>query len=1354
MRPVLFLAPILVLLLSLLLPWVSDSSAPASGEDGARPRQVAVSADGNTALVTSWGSNALIQFRRIDGVWSRTAIDIGGRSWDVAIFDYNGLEFAIVTLPHEEHVQLLYRLNAGSDFIPLATQPVPALCTAIAIRDAAGTGTDRIFLANRGAAPEPADLGAGETVEEWQQAVYEFTYPGWSLDRVLVCDREPRVLALSPGQDWLYVGHAQGALGGASVDPVTGSDMTPVSAVSVEDYDGGTILAYDLDEADGGAEFQVLVGSPVRGLAIYDIPGSDDYRLYFTHVGHGCQAEDPDFGGDDIPNLIGSLLIEVSGSAHVATERQDAWYDHAPTDEGTDTAVLHEDLLIRPGTPPELWITNSASGSLLRADIDSTDGTLEGDDADSLSLPFLGLDPDLDRSTDVFILKASHMIFGSNRTFAHTRLTGADLVETGTFSSNPRGLALAGDDVLVAGQFSHSVYVIDADSVEVDTVLVAGPTATPVGTHEKNFFTSGRGFDFRESGFQPRLFAPDVLTNNISCGTCHVEGHLDGKVRFIVREANVPNIVGPNKAGTLSAGPGGDIPGGRVKSGKPVQVPTVFDVGFTEWIFSEGRRTIRDRRPTESDGFNDDCDYCSLTGFFPDTKDFTDAVLSPPSPHALQGFLTPSQTRGRILFESMNCSRCHGGSTVGTFFRTDATDADPPGNNDAGPLPLSLRTSNPFLHDPGQSFLAFAPGGDIADSRNVTDVGTRMANEGGIEGRRNGINTPALSNLWDNRPYMHDGRYRTLTAVLDHTWLVETDDYRAASYVPNTTIPDNAFDDPDGLPQGVGDFNPPTSSHPFQVHRGTGTVPGPRISVTAFLDSLGTWDAYPDGDPEEDLLAFLSAVSSQTDPCGPGADATALFAGITATEVAPNTTRLQWTTTVPVACDVVWGPECGSDSTTATAWGTEHEVNLATSTGIYRASITARLRTVCGEALTAEHSWIAGSSIGTVSAPGAVYLCPEGDADTLVISVTLDSTAVADTVSADRLGLCVVDGGEVVVFGDVQADGPAAPPAFQTTISLRTIGGCSAPDSTSFVVVLDGMLPVGTARVVVRSPDSVEPVGVVDANDVAALTAAYGVCSPGGAYDVCYDVNGDGCVNLSDFSTFALHVGDHAPGISESPGHTQGEASLIALTTEASADPRAQERRELVLSGSGDPRAVIVLFDLGGAEPPVWERAGVDGATSLFVPRGDGTALLGAWGWPSGTRDVALGSLTGSGMASLDVVQGHVLDRGALRPVGEFITEPSTRDLRTRLLQNTPNPMRAGTRIGFSLAQEDAVRLAIFDVAGRRIRTLVDEVLPAGEFHIPWDGFNERGERVVPGIYFYRIETGTGTFSRKLIVMR
>ncbi|MDD3642113.1 MAG: T9SS type A sorting domain-containing protein [Candidatus Krumholzibacteria bacterium] len=88
------------------------------------------------------------------------------------------------------------------------------------------------------------------------------------------------------------------------------------------------------------------------------------------------------------------------------------------------------------------------------------------------------------------------------------------------------------------------------------------------------------------------------------------------------------------------------------------------------------------------------------------------------------------------------------------------------------------------------------------------------------------------------------------------------------------------------------------------------------------------------------------------------------------------------------------------------------------------------------------------------------------------------------------------------------------------------------------------------------------------------------------------------------------------------------------------------------------------------------------------------------------------------------------------------------------LYRNFPNPFNPSTSIRFYLPVAGIVRLEIFDVRGARIAILVDGKLPQGFHTVTWDGRNNAGRVVSSGVYFYRLEAGTNSQTKKLVLMR
>ncbi len=106
---------------------------------------------------------------------------------------------------------------------------------------------------------------------------------------------------------------------------------------------------------------------------------------------------------------------------------------------------------------------------------------------------------------------------------------------------------------------------------------------------------------------------------------------------------------------------------------------------------------------------------------------------------------------------------------------------------------------------------------------------------------------------------------------------------------------------------------------------------------------------------------------------------------------------------------------------------------------------------------------------------------------------------------------------------------------------------------------------------------------------------------------------------------------------------------------------------------------------------------------------------------------------------------------GALSSPRVTVTVPG---VETALRQNTPNPFNPTTTIAFDLARRGHVVLRVYDVSGRVVRTLVDGVQDAGTHRATWDGRDDRGARVASGVYLYRLQAGSVTRTRKMVMMK
>ncbi len=104
--------------------------------------------------------------------------------------------------------------------------------------------------------------------------------------------------------------------------------------------------------------------------------------------------------------------------------------------------------------------------------------------------------------------------------------------------------------------------------------------------------------------------------------------------------------------------------------------------------------------------------------------------------------------------------------------------------------------------------------------------------------------------------------------------------------------------------------------------------------------------------------------------------------------------------------------------------------------------------------------------------------------------------------------------------------------------------------------------------------------------------------------------------------------------------------------------------------------------------------------------------------------------------------------------VNADITEVDDIPAVNALSQNFPNPFNPITTIKFGLRVRGHVSIKVFDVAGRLVKTLVDEVRDAGMYRVTWDGTNNNQAKVASGVFFYRMKTAEYEQTRKMVILR
>jgi len=165
------------------------------------------------------------------------------------------------------------------------------------------------------------------------------------------------------------------------------------------------------------------------------------------------------------------------------------------------------------------------------------------------------------------------------------------------------------------------------------------------------------------------------------------------------------------------------------------------------------------------------------------------------------------------------------------------------------------------------------------------------------------------------------------------------------------------------------------------------------------------------------------------------------------------------------------------------------------------------------------------------------------------------------------------------------------------------------------------------------------------------------------------------------------------------------------------------------------------VFGNGGATPR--------NVRNLNVAADSLDALLNYWGMQA--YDLILAAIEGPVRSCPITDSTHTAELCA--PL-TALSSPSAAASAPLGLAAWPNPFRGSCRIALSVREAGEARLAVFDVRGRRVVSLLGGRLGAGAHGLAWDGRDEAGTPVPPGVYFLRLDTAPAAATRKLVRLR
>lgn len=212
-------------------------------------------------------------------------------------------------------------------------------------------------------------------------------------------------------------------------------------------------------------------------------------------------------------------------------------------------------------------------------------------------------------------------------------------------------------------------------------------------------------------------------------------------------------------------------------------------------------------------------------------------------------------------------------------------------------------------------------------------------------------------------------------------------------------------------------------------------------------------------------------------------------------------------------------------------------------------------------------------------------------------------------------------------------------------------------------------------------------------------------------------------------------------------------------------------------SGCPDPHGYDVFVPLGtaiGNRVYVNETNGAETGFAQIVNEGTSPhnyrSVVDATSWPYLAGQGATGECLTDGASRVEAISNEV--RAAVEwiygaadlptlcedPCGDEVTQvdPDGRvaPVATRLEVGAPNPFSPRTTLRYTLGAQGPVDLAIFDVGGRRVRTLASGERTAGSHEVVWDGRDDSGGRVASGTYWARLQAAGRRSASRLVVLR
>lgn len=268
-----------------------------------------------------------------------------------------------------------------------------------------------------------------------------------------------------------------------------------------------------------------------------------------------------------------------------------------------------------------------------------------------------------------------------------------------------------------------------------------------------------------------------------------------------------------------------------------------------------------------------------------------------------------------------------------------------------------------------------------------------------------------------------------------------------------------------------------------------------------------------------------------------------------------------------------------------------------------------------------------------------------------------------------------------------------------------------------------------------------------------------------------YSVNArpttDNFLDFEDLMLYSINFAQvSSPSLAAAPAREDGAgASAVWIEAPKLAAAGARLQAFVRVRGEGDLQGVSarLRWDAGVVRPVGFASGGwLESQGGVVFGAGEGGvdgALLGVGArGMSGEGALAVVEFEalreGDPGISLARAEGRDADNRRVALAGASAESGPSPPARTSLGPAFPNLFRGTTSLRLALAHGSAVKLAVYDLGGRRVRSLLDAELPAGERLVTWDGRDDAGLALAPGLYVVRFVASGDAQSHRVLLVR